>query len=349
MPCCTRQCGARHHLVLQRRARNLPASTARFSHQLQRLAERMCGIYAVISQNAPEKITGDLETCLRSRGPDHIGSLTISAEDDDSPLYIALTSTVLALRGDHTTVQPLLDSSSGSALCWNGEAWRIQGQPVSGNDGEVVLSKLSAASAGGQEAILDTLRAIEGPFAFVFVDKPSKMLYYGRDRLGRRSLLVKPDSPFQLSSIPDTSSAGWLEVEADGCYSIPLTSNSFASAVEPVRHDWDSNQELVSEKMEYPQTLANYSDIGTRSLQCKHTRRVERYGKYISCRREAEESSPPIAAIPCTRCTYTTRSRRIAGPRSCPVLRGPRLHCPGSFNRRTAPKRSTNRSFERCF
>ncbi|KAM3505711.1 hypothetical protein MY11210_007851 [Beauveria gryllotalpidicola] len=177
---------------------------------------------------------------------DHLGSLTISLPDHDSHLSVALTATVLALRGNHTTAQPLLDQDSGSALCWNGEAWRFHGQPVTGNDGEFVLSKLVAASIHSQEAILNTLRAIEGPFAFVFVDKRNKSLYYGRDRLGRRSLLVKPESPFQLSSISDASTAGWLEVEADGCYSISLTSNSFLSTVEPSRHDWDSNAELIS-------------------------------------------------------------------------------------------------------
>ncbi|KAM3552362.1 hypothetical protein MY1884_007249, partial [Beauveria asiatica] len=173
-------------------------------------------------------------------------SLAISLPDNDAHLCVALTSTVLALRGNHMTAQPLLDQDSGSALCWNGEAWRIHGQPVTGNDGEFVLSKLVTASSHSQEAILNTLRAIEGPFAFVFVDKRNKVLYYGRDRLGRRSLLVKLESPFQLSSISDASTTGWLEVEADGCYSISLTSNSFLSTVEPSRHDWDNNAELIS-------------------------------------------------------------------------------------------------------
>ncbi|EJP63789.1 asparagine synthase [Beauveria bassiana ARSEF 2860] len=216
------------------------------AHQRQARTRIMCGIHAAISHNVSSPISGTLEANLRCRGPDHLGSLTISLPDNDSHLCVALTSTVLALRGNHTTAQPLLDQGSGSALCWNGEAWRIHGQPVTGNDSEFVLSKLVAASSHSKEAILNTLRAIEGPFAFVFVDKRNKSLYYGRDRLGRRSLLVKLESPFQLSSISDSSTTGWLEVEADGCYSISLTSNSFLSTVEPSRHDWDSNAELIS-------------------------------------------------------------------------------------------------------
>lgn len=145
---------------------------------------RMCGIHAAISRKLPDPIFGTLEKCLRNRGPDHFGTITIRLGDNDAPLYVALTSTVLALRGKHTTAQPLLEGASGSALCWNGEAWKIHGKSVNGNDGEVVLSKLTAASPLGQAAVLDTLRAIEGPFAFIFLDKPSKTLYYGRDALG---------------------------------------------------------------------------------------------------------------------------------------------------------------------
>ncbi|TQV92239.1 asparagine synthetase domain-containing protein 1 [Cordyceps javanica] len=205
--------------------------------------------------DVPFPISSDLETRLRSRGPDHLGSLIITVPDNDSQLCISLTSTVLALRGNHTTTQPLLDQDSGSALCWNGEAWRIHGEPVTGNDGEIVLSKLVAASIRGQRAILDTLRAIDGPFAFVFVDKPNRTLYYGRDRLGRRSLLSKPGSPLQLSSISDALTAGWLEVEADGCYSILLTTSSFLPTVEPSRHNWDSNGEFISALGKFNETV----------------------------------------------------------------------------------------------
>ncbi|KAM3498980.1 hypothetical protein MY10362_007740 [Beauveria mimosiformis] len=231
----------------------------------------MCGIQAAISHNVSSPISGTLEANLRCRGPDHLGSLTISLPDNDGHLCVALTSTVLALRGNHTTAQPLLDQDSGSALCWNGEAWRIHGQPVTGNDGEFVLSKLVAASSHNQEAILDTLRAIEGPFAFVFVDKRNKSLYYGRDRLGRRSLLVKLESPFQLSSISDASTTGWLEVEADGCYSISLTSNSFLSTVEPSRHDWDSNAELISALGIFNATVPNGLDRLTENAEAVGT------------------------------------------------------------------------------
>lgn len=208
----------------------------------------MCGIHAAISRTALDRIDANLEECLRNRGPDHLGTINVQVDRNGSPLQVALTATVLALRGDHVAAQPLVDDGSGSVLCWNGEAWKIRGHPVQGNDGEAVLALLSVASKhGSAEAILDVLRAIEGPFAFIYLDKPSGTLYYGRDRLGRRSLLLhRSEGTVQLSSIAPAASAGWVEVEADGCYSMSLDSGIFDMTKRQTRHDWSNDESLVS-------------------------------------------------------------------------------------------------------
>ncbi|RSL56625.1 hypothetical protein CEP53_006753 [Fusarium sp. AF-6] len=211
----------------------------------------MCGIHAVISSNASDRISPGLERCLINRGPDHTGTVQAQLDSDepDQPgLFLTFTSTVLSLRGDHVAKQPLTDPTSGSVLCWNGEAWGIRGDPVQGNDGEAVLALLAEASRSAADApgqILDILRAIEGPFAFIYLDKPAKRLYYGRDRLGRRSLLVKDGPPFALSSIAETSVEGWSEVEADGCYTLEL-GDAAVSGMVPVRHDWTLDTSMVS-------------------------------------------------------------------------------------------------------
>ncbi|KAL9045225.1 MAG: hypothetical protein Q9214_001702 [Letrouitia sp. 1 TL-2023] len=75
---------------------------------------------------------------------------------------------------------------------------------------------------------LSVLTSIAGPYAFVFYDANHQNLYYGRDVLGRRSLLHKedPDGTFHMSSICDASiSDGWTEVEANGFYVLNLSSN----------------------------------------------------------------------------------------------------------------------------
>lgn len=130
--------------------------------------------------------------------------------------------------------QPLLDNSSGSILCWNGEAWKIGGQPVVGNDSEAVFDLLLKACSGSEDDMQDSshkrvlaaLSTVTGPFAFVFYDAANKTIYYGRDCLGRRSLLRKitSDAKLIISSICDNDTGDeWVEVKADGIYAIDLT------------------------------------------------------------------------------------------------------------------------------
>jgi asparagine synthetase B (glutamine-hydrolysing) len=217
----------------------------------------MCGIHVVVSRKPDVDTTilpSQLKQCLCNRGPDHFGQvttrLTATTPDAVQDVSLTFTSTVLSLRGDHVTRQPFQDSRTGSVLCWNGEAWQINERPVEGNDGEAIFALLTEASkkwsmTGSNEHILDVFRstkAITGPFAFVYFDGPSETLYFGRDRLGRRSLLIcrdETDGSFVLSSIAEACQADWKEVESDGIYSVALRqaspSPSFPS---PVRHSW---------------------------------------------------------------------------------------------------------------
>lgn len=186
----------------------------------------------MISSSKPGEIPANLHRCLCNRGPDHIlthQTRLDDALDDAQATNLVFTSTVLALRGDHIAKQPFVDSASGSVFCWNGEAWKIRHHDVAGNDGEAVAGLLTEAvaqsSSEREGAILKVLRSIDGPFAFVFFDKPSKKLYFGRDRLGRRSLLLRQDvQGLVLSSIADSVDQQWKEVEADGVYVLDLGS-----------------------------------------------------------------------------------------------------------------------------
>lgn len=193
----------------------------------------MCGIHVVISSSKPDEIPANLRRRLCNRGPDHILThetrLDDTLDDASTTTHLAFTSTVLALRGDHIAQQPFVDSASGSVFCWNGEAWKIRHHDVVGNDGEAVAVLLNEAvaqsSAEHEGAILKVLRSIDGPFAFVFFDQLSKRLYFGRDRLGRRSLLIRQDAQgLVLSSIADSVDPKWMEVEADGVYVLDLAS-----------------------------------------------------------------------------------------------------------------------------
>ncbi|KHN99966.1 asparagine synthetase domain containing protein 1 [Metarhizium album ARSEF 1941] len=211
----------------------------------------MCGIYAVIYTAGQCPIpSATLQRRLQNRGPDHLGTVTTGLGGNDA-ISLSFTSTVLSLRGDHVTKQPLVDDTTGSVLCWNGEAWELDRQTVQGNDSEAVLSLLSVASHRSLKddgrGVLDALRGIRGPFSFIYFDKPAKRLYYGRDRLGRRSLLVQPGSPFLLASISDSLNSGWSEVEADGIYTLQFSHEAVAlEDLVHAKHDWVENTSLVS-------------------------------------------------------------------------------------------------------
>lgn len=192
----------------------------------------MCGIYASASQNTPLYPTIGLKQLLCNRGPDHVGEkITIS---ESRAVALLFTSTVLALRGGHVVAQPLTDPATGSTLCWNGEAWKIGEVSVEGNDGEAVLALLTSKSPDSLKAesiahTIGSLRSISGPSAFVFHDKSHDLLYFGRDCLGRRSLLYNIDDvpgTVQFSSIADSKLDAWKEVEADGIYVLDLSSKT---------------------------------------------------------------------------------------------------------------------------
>jgi asparagine synthetase B (glutamine-hydrolysing) len=185
----------------------------------------MCGIHASVSTEG--FLTPSLESkkLLLSRGPDCTGETEARFDSHEWPYYLSFTSTVLALRGGHVTPQPFVDTKSGSVLCWNGEAWRIGSDPIAGNDGQSIFDTLLEAVAEEESvsnstiAVLKVLNSISGPFAFVFLDQKHKQIFFGRDRLGRRSLLSSTGSNYiEFSSIADPSRGIWKEVEADAVY-----------------------------------------------------------------------------------------------------------------------------------
>jgi asparagine synthetase B (glutamine-hydrolysing) len=214
----------------------------------------MCGIFCSISRDcfvSPDQATQQL---LRNRGPDSIGQREVvvdaSPREDAkaSPaLHATFLSTVLSLRGTSVVEQPLHHAGTDSTLCWNGEAWSVGNEPITGNDSQLIFGKLlSAASNRAPEdsirAVITLLTTIRGPYAFVFYDALHKLVYYGRDCLGRRSLLRKTtlDDTLVLSSVCDNASGdSWTEVEADGIYIVDLNvslSNTLSSSIGHVPH-----------------------------------------------------------------------------------------------------------------
>ncbi|KAF2263316.1 hypothetical protein CC78DRAFT_534092 [Lojkania enalia] len=211
----------------------------------------MCGIFFSLSRNnylVPDPKT---ENLLKNRGPDCFGkhqrviAHNPALESRSDQFHALFLSTVLSLRGHSIVEQPLRDDASDSILCWNGEAWRIGPRAILGNDSEEVFRTLLERTddiaiehrTTSIERVLEVIASIRGPFAFVFLDAKRGYLYYGRDCLGRRSLLRKSSSAdeFVLSSVCDNASDGrWEEVDADGLYVVDLNTSLNQTGLEVI-------------------------------------------------------------------------------------------------------------------
>jgi asparagine synthetase B (glutamine-hydrolysing) len=224
----------------------------------------MCGIFFSIGRDGFTPPSVDLLNLLSKRGPDCIHEHqvrvacpgTVEDGQGNTNAYLSFTSSVLSVRGAHITGQPLIDGDSGSLLCWNGDAWKINGAPIVGNDTEAVFALLLRVATSGavhtdtarcpklvmntsstDDSRLDTLYAlgtaiesISGPFAFIFYDALNQRVVFGRDCLGRRSLLQRHDDKGNLvvSSVSDGCPGGnWSELDDKGMYWIDLVGSDF--------------------------------------------------------------------------------------------------------------------------
>ncbi|KAK4547400.1 hypothetical protein LTR36_001056 [Oleoguttula mirabilis] len=208
----------------------------------------MCGIFCAVSCPTPVWPSPEIQQLLEKRGPDSSDRRIFTVTRDtretrDQPQLdtrITFVSTVLSLRGQATVQQPYQVSTSSSTLCWNGEAWAVKGVAPEGNDTAAVFRLLDDAEAAqtplegtrrldqtSQRAasIARQIAQIAGPYAFVFHDAAHGLLFYGRDFLGRRSLLTKltEQGDILIASVTDAPVIdGWSEVEADGLYCVDL-------------------------------------------------------------------------------------------------------------------------------
>ncbi|RDW94110.1 asparagine synthetase domain-containing protein [Aspergillus mulundensis] len=235
----------------------------------------MCGIFFSLSAaENPVLLDKDLRYLLTKRGPDE-GSYSIGVRgaglnlfnhEGSGRIWLSFASTVLAMRGEDIIRQPLTDSGrTGSIFAWNGDAWKIDGQPIpERNDTQIVFNHFLQATtqdyssedynavSNPVQRMADAISKITGPFAFVFYDAVNFRLYFGRDCLGRRSLLWGLDEAgnFTLCSLSDASSpSSFQEVEADGIYMIEFEDDQNADpepapAAGPLRFDIKNIQKI---------------------------------------------------------------------------------------------------------
>ncbi|KAG0251040.1 hypothetical protein BG011_007890 [Mortierella polycephala] len=214
----------------------------------------MCGILFSIqgqrtdSQEAYARTWATLQELNSRRGPSAQDVYTVSLAQDEISSRVGLMTfygAVLHLRGDFVTRQPHV-SETGNVLLWNGEIFDGIFVGHHQNDGRVLMDQLDKLSLDKgikdhTSAFLGIMAKIEGPYAFVYYHASSNRVYFGRDCLGRRSLLWHKeqqieggmDLPFILTSVGYSSFKSDLlpldEVPADGIYCLSIQSNGIKS------------------------------------------------------------------------------------------------------------------------
>ncbi len=218
----------------------------------------MCGIFFSCNLGNHRYPDVSITQRLERRGPDDTKTVSHSMviepsrflNDKQHPMEWSLVavSSVLSLRGDTFIRQPIQnahsDPLSDSFLCWNGEAWKVDSTTIQGSDADVVFDLLTEAtkpkhhstgkgiasieiSQSTLQATTAAISSIAGPFAFVFYDALNHRIFYGRDLLGRRSLLInmRSNGCLEICSVSSQHRPHeWKEVEADGVYVIDFTS-----------------------------------------------------------------------------------------------------------------------------
>ncbi|RMZ87191.1 hypothetical protein DV736_g5586, partial [Chaetothyriales sp. CBS 134916] len=230
----------------------------------------MCGIFFSVSYGKPLDPDEQTAARLQARGPDSFRKLAISVEPDRlttglaETVHLTFCSSVLALRGGIVQTQPLVDPATKSILCWNGEAWKYDGQEVGGNDSQAMFAALLSADEDAS-AIISIMSKVSGPFAFVYYHAPSHTLYFGRDRLGRRSLLVDDldKDRLTLCSIATTETASSrAEVNTTCLYSVLVKSR----CIEVQDHGWSETRPTINARLPISTIADTPSSMATEAL-----------------------------------------------------------------------------------
>jgi asparagine synthetase B (glutamine-hydrolysing) len=130
-----------------------------------------------------------------------------------------------------------MSDCAGNTLLWNGEVFG-GGVPVPAgeNDTDAVFTALR--QRGDSASVPSVLGSIEGPWACIFWEASSRSLWFGRDSMGRRSLLLgrAPDGGqgWVLASVVPPCCQGWewCELPPSGIFQLQLAAEGFSVRTE---------------------------------------------------------------------------------------------------------------------
>jgi asparagine synthetase B (glutamine-hydrolysing) len=202
----------------------------------------MCGLDVVIDLNYPvsgiEALRSSSDdradpseagivhrrSMISRRGPDINNSLKITGEW----WTIDLFGCVLHIQGSVCQSQPIEHPYSQSHLLWNGES--LNHQFGESSDTAIVIDMLTK-----DRDVVNSLHSIEGPFAFVWVDVVSKRVWFGKDRFGRRSLLMRVSLDGKQVVLASSGLVDGVELPAgEGIFSLDLVTSVVSAHRWPV-------------------------------------------------------------------------------------------------------------------
>ncbi|KAJ3105234.1 Asparagine synthetase domain-containing protein 1, partial [Phlyctochytrium bullatum] len=243
----------------------------------------MCGILLTLQRSSqpqlPASHLASLRAAVSRRGPDHCGvhAFSVPSEHGGDGFSGEIFASVLHLRGPVTVPQPYVRAEDGSWMAFNGEIFEDELDGVerkafklpdpASNDAQALFDTLFSPShptppptaiastrQGFRRRLLSTLSTLRGPWALAVHHAPSRTIWFGRDSVGRRSLVwnrpyfdlssAASDSgseripcrlPVVVSSVlsedaedageggvAEALAAGWEEVPAAGVFEIKM-------------------------------------------------------------------------------------------------------------------------------
>ena len=220
----------------------------------------MCGIAALLLAPSTPHLENKLHdyaplisNTLEPRGPDAQGWRIVqgaaanSANNSQTSAYpFLLVATVLHLRGATPVAQPFAspDSPVSAVLCFNGEIYSgLSSLAPHANDTAALYQLLTISPVSSPLLPLSTLDA---EFSFLYYQPATATLWFGKDAMGRRSLLAAMGcdggglcvSSVVLDDVNELQGSDWTEVPTSGIFSVDVSCWAETAVLEVWLHYW---------------------------------------------------------------------------------------------------------------
>lgn len=226
----------------------------------------MCGIILIISRNNQSetdllKLFQIFREVISRRGPDSSGIELFATKDNSQLLFAA---NVLWLQGENITEQPVTNTSS--ILIYNGDIFREIPEKCKYHIGDTkyIFDLLNEAEPS---EVHEKLYELHGPYAFIFYNKLKNKICFGRDKFGRRSMLIgKGENSIILTSVAKRSNNfNFMELPSIGTFIWNLLSNDIV--LYPFNNNKYSHKKITELEEFLEQKIHIVSTLMTQSLQ----------------------------------------------------------------------------------